>query len=400
MARKWDDFDKWDRQGRGGTKVVAFVAVGALVYVLGVLSGGVLFGSRTTSSVVQPSSSANNQAQGSAANNSSQTSLSPDLTGNAVENVYAKSKPRIVTITAVSKSSTSKGSADIGTGFLVDHLGDIATNNHVVSGQKTVSVTLNDKTYPGKVLGTDAMDDLAVVRVKQLASISPLPLGTAKNLKPGQMVIAIGNPFELTGSVTAGIVSGLNRSMPSSNGRLIGGLVQTDAALNPGNSGGPLLNSAGQVVGIDTAIESPVEGSVGIGFAIPIDKFRQVMSTLIAGKSVQHTYLGISGYDVDPALQQELNLPATQGVLVAVVSPGSPADRAGLHGDSGTKQKPQGDGDIITGVNGKPISGMADLTSDLSNSTVGEKVTLNILRNGKHINKTVTLAAWPAGKSS
>jgi S1-C subfamily serine protease len=400
VARKWEDFDNWDRQGRGSGRVVAFVAVGALIYVLGVVSGGALFSSRTAPSGTQPSTSANQSSQSTQSNESSQTSLPPNLSGNTVTDVYDKSKPAIVTITAVSDPSSKDGSADIGTGFVIDHNGDIATNNHVVSGQKTVSVTLNDKTYQGRVLGTDPLDDLAVVRVPQLSTVSPLPLGTAKTLNPGQMVIAIGNPFQLTSTVTAGIVSGLNRSMPSSNGRLIGGLVQTDAALNPGNSGGPLLNASGQVVGINTAIESPVEGSVGIGFAIPIDKFQQVMQSLITGKSVQHTYLGISGYDIDPALQQELHLPVAQGVLVAIVTPGSPADRAGLHGDSGTKTNPKGDGDIITGVNGKPISDMADLTSALSNDTVGQKVTLNILRGGTHLNKTVVLGAWPSGKGS
>ncbi len=392
MARKWQDFDRWDRQGRGSGRAVAYTAVGIIIFALGVVSGGALFHSQSTTPT--PSSNASSTSQNAESSNSSQA-LPADLTGNTVTDVYNHSKSAIVTITAVTNASSNNGSADIGTGFLVDNQGDLATNNHVVSGQKTVSVTLNNRTYIGKVLGTDPLDDLAVVRVPQLANIAPLPLGTAKTLVPGQMVIAIGNPFQLTQTVTAGIVSGLDRSMPSQSGPLITGLIQTDAALNPGNSGGPLLNAQGQVVGINTAIESPVEGSVGIGFAIPIDRFKQVMPDLIEGKSVQHTYLGISGYDIDPALQQELKLPVSQGALVISVAPGSPAARAGLHGDTGSKSNPKGDGDIITGVNGKPITDMADLTSDLANYTVGQKVTLNVLRAGKHINITVTLGAWP-----
>lgn len=397
MARKWQDYDRWDRQGRGNGRAAVYTAAGIIIFVLGVVSGGAIFHSRTGSQgpvTGAGSTPQNTMPQNTTSNNATQP-LPADLTGNTVTDVYNHSKPSIVTITAVTDASSKNGSADIGTGFLVDNQGDLATNNHVVSGQKIVSVTLNNQTYKGKVLGTDPLDDLAVVRVPQLASVSPLPLGTAKGLTPGQMVIAIGNPFQLTGTVTAGIVSGLNRSMPSASGPLIAGLVQTDAALNPGNSGGPLLNAQGQVVGINTAIESPVEGSVGIGFAIPIDKFKQVMPKLIEGKSIQHTYLGISGYDIDPALQQELKLPVSEGALVVSVSKGSPAARAGLKGDTGSKTNPKGDGDIITGVNGKAISDMADLTSALANYTVGQKVTLNVLRAGAHINVIVTLGAWP-----
>ena len=172
--------------------------------------------------------------------------LPPALSGNTVSQIYQMARPSVVTITAVANSGTSKNSPeeDIGTGFFIDDQGDIATNNHVVNGQTTVSVTLDNHTYTGKVIGTDALDDLAVVRITPPPSgVKPLSLGTAKTLQPGDLVVAIGNPFDLTASVSAGIVSGLNRSVPTDSGRLMSGLVQTDAALNPGNSGGPLLNA-------------------------------------------------------------------------------------------------------------------------------------------------------------
>ena len=272
----------------------------------------------------------------------------------------------MVTITAVANSGTSKNSPeeDIGTGFFIDDQGDIATNNHVVNGQTTVSVTLDNHTYTGKVIGTDALDDLAVVRITPPPSgVKPLSLGTAKTLQPGDLVVAIGNPFDLTASVSAGIVSGLNRSVPTDSGRLMSGLVQTDAALNPGNSGGPLLNARGQVVGINTAIESPVEGSVGIGFAVPIDRLEQVLPKLLSGKPVDHPWLGIIGLDITPAIAQKYHLPVNQGVLVIATSPGGPASKAGLKGDSGSQNNPVGDGDIITAINGQPVADIESLSA-------------------------------------
>ncbi|MCL6637008.1 MAG: trypsin-like peptidase domain-containing protein [Alicyclobacillus sp.] len=317
---------------------------------------------------------------------------------NPVPQVYQQAVPSVVTITAVSGAGTQNGpEEDIGTGFFIDDQGDIATNEHVVSGQKQVSVELGDKVYTGQVLGTDPMDDLAVVHITPPPGVRPLPLASVKSLQPGDLVIAIGNPFQLTDSVTAGIVSGLNRSMPTDSGRLMSGLIQTDAALNPGNSGGPLLNAQGQVVGINTAIESPVAGSVGIGFAIPVDRLVQLLPSLLHGTAVQHPWLGIQALDISPALQQQYHLPVAKGVLVVATVSGGPAAKAGLHPDSSHgKGMPVGDGDIIIAVDGQSVSDVASLTAAIANDPVGKVVDLTVLRGGQEIHVKVTLAAWPS----
>jgi S1-C subfamily serine protease len=267
----------------------------------------------------------------------------------------------------------------------------------VVSGKKQVSVKLGGQTYTGQVVGTDPMDDLAVVRITPPPGVRPLSLGSAKGLQPGEPVVAIGNPFQLTNSVSAGIVSGLNRSMPTESGRLMSGLIQIDAALNPGNSGGPLLDARGQVIGINTAIESPVAGFVGIGFAVPIDRFVALLPNLLQGTAVDHPWLGIRALDIDPAVQQQFKLPVSQGVLVISTVSGGPAAKAGLHADSGGANKPVGDGDIITAIDGHPVADVAELTAIVNQDRVGQTVTLSVLRRGKPISVRVTLAPWPAG---
>ncbi|WP_051663413.1 S1C family serine protease [Alicyclobacillus macrosporangiidus] len=312
--------------------------------------------------------------------------------------IYQAASPSVATITAVTPSGQSNNpQEDIGTGFLIDANGDIATNEHVVSGKKQVSVKLGGQTYTGQVVGTDPMDDLAVVRISPPPGVRPLSLGSAKGLQPGEPVVAIGNPFQLTNSVSAGIVSGLNRSMPTESGRLMSGLIQIDAALNPGNSGGPLLDARGQVIGINTAIESPVAGFVGIGFAIPIDRFVALLPNLLQGTAVDHPWLGIRALDIDPAVQQQFKLPVSQGVLVISTVSGSPAAKAGLHADSGGADKPVGDGDIITAIDGHPVADVAELTAIVNQDRVGQTVTLSVLRRGKPISVRVTLGPWPAG---
>jgi S1-C subfamily serine protease len=331
-------------------------------------------------------------------NNTHDSALPPGENSSVISRVYQSVKNSIVTITALSSGGSSGPSEDIGTGFFIDSKGDIATNAHVVNGQHTVSVTVGNHTFQGTVVGQDTMDDLAIVRIPPPPGTSPLPLGSAKDLYPGQLVIAIGNPFQLTSSVSAGIVSGLNRSMPAQNGRMMDGMVQTDAALNPGNSGGPLLNASGQVVGINTMIESPVQGSVGIGFAIPIDRLKRLEPQLLKGETVHHPWLGITALDVDPIMEQEvhLKLPVNQGILVMSVIKGGPAAAAGLHPDSSTGNKPVGDGDIITAVNGQPVATVSDLTSAIADDPVGTVVHLTVLRKGKPLTINIKLGPWPS----
>lgn len=396
MANRWRGSHGWDgpkSSGRGG--VGGWVVAGIIVYGLGIGTGVVLHtsGPNRVSMNEQPAP-AQNQTH---SNPSTNASLPPGLNQNIVATIYKKSLPSVVTITAVQKAKgNSSPSEDIGTGFFVDDQGDIATNAHVVSGQKTVTVTLSGKNVKGTVVGSDTVDDLAIVHVSPPAGVQPLRLGSAKTLQPGDLVIAIGNPFELTASVSAGIVSGLNRSMPMASGRVMNDLVQTDAALNPGNSGGPLIDQNGQVVGINTAIESPVEGSVGIGFAIPIDKLKQLLPQLLSGQTINHPWIGIEAYDITPALAQQEKLPTNQGVLVLSTVKGGPAAKAGIHGDTGTSSKPNFDGDIITAVDGKSITDVADLTADISSDPVGSKVKLTIVRKGQQMTIPVTLGPWPA----
>jgi S1-C subfamily serine protease len=414
MSRHFDEFDDFDwsggkrGKGRKGTLILSGFLGLAVVYGLGVWSGVQL---------VQPSGGRNAalangglQQQPQGQNQEGQSIVPQSVPGgNNITTIYDAAKNSIVTITAVTSGNSNKNSPeeDVGTGFLIDSQGDIATNAHVVNGAKTVSVTLGNHMFKGRVVGADELDDLAIVKIDSPASAAPLRLGTATNLEPGQMVVAIGNPFQLTGSVSSGIVSGLNRSMPTQTGHVMSGLVQTDAALNPGNSGGPLLNANGEVIGINTAIESPVEGSVGIGFAIPIDRLKQLMPKLLSGKNVEHAWLGIEGLDIDKLVQQELKLSVSEGVYVTVVTKGSPAQSAGLRGDSSNKvanldnansfgQALNGDGDIIVGVDGQKISSVEELTQYLMGKAPGDSIALSVLRNGKQESVKATLSNWPS----
>lgn len=396
MANRWRGSHGWDGpQSSGRGRLVVWVVAGLVVYGLGIGTGVALHSSASNglSMNAQPAPVQN----AAPANQSTSTAVPPGLNQNIVTTIYKRSLPSVVTITAVQQTKgSSSPSEDIGTGFFIDDKGDIATNAHVVSGQRKVTVTVSGKQLQGTVVGSDTIDDLAIVHVTPPAGVQPLQLGTATTLQPGDMVIAIGNPFELTASVSAGIVSGLNRSMPMASGRVMDGLVQTDAALNPGNSGGPLIDQSGKVIGINTAIESPVQGSVGIGFAIPIDRLKQLLPKLLSGQQVAHPWLGIEAYDITPALAQQAKLSTTQGVLVLSTVKGGPAAKAGLHGDTGTSSKPNFDGDIITAVDGKSIVDVAGLTAAISMDEVGSQVTLTVLRKGKQMTIPVTLGPWPA----
>lgn len=395
MARWRHSFDDWDspspRQRRGRGRSGTAVA-GVVLFVVGMLAGGELEARAQNASALPPAEQFNSAPSASARPNTTTLTTQGQL---SITAIYSQVRPSIFTITVVSGAGSKNGpSEDIGTGFLINNAGDIATNNHVVNGQKHVTVTGLHGTYKGIVIGTDPLDDLAIVHINPPANLQPLTLGTASSLQPGQPLIAIGNPFQLTASVSSGIVSGLNRSMPSQSGREMNGLIQTDAALNPGNSGGPLLNTLGQVVGINTAIESPVQGSVGIGFAIPIDRLKRLLPQLLKGQTISHPWLGIEAVNIDPGVQAEYHLPTSQGILVISAVKNGPAAKAGIHGDTGGTKNPVGDGDIIIGVNGNAVTSVSKLTADISNDAVGDVVHLTVLRNGKKLTLNVTLGAW------
>jgi S1-C subfamily serine protease len=282
-----------------------------------------------------------------------------------------------------------------GSGFLIDSQGDILTNNHVVEGATSVQVQLkNGKTVSGTVLGTDTIDDLAVIKIdaSAVAGITPLQFADIITVQPGQTAIAIGSPYGLMDSITAGIVSGLNRSVSGSS---MTGMLQTDAAINPGNSGGPLLNEQGLVIGINTAIENASTG--GIGFAVPSNIAQKALPNLISGKTVVRAWLGISGLDLNATNSATIGLTVNQGVYVVSIVANSPASAAGLVAASaGTSGTPGTGGDVITAVDGKPVTSVSGLSTYLSGKNVGDKVTLTLLRGAQSITVTATLQDWPA----
>ena len=333
------------------------------------------------------------------------TSAAPTLySQDTTTSIYNNASPAVVeidvtqTVNSVFGKSTQEG---LGSGFLIDTQGDILTNNHVVEGATTVQVVLaNGNSVDGKVLGTDPVDDLAVVSVdpSAVAGITPLTFGNSSLVVPGQMAIAIGNPLGFTNSITVGIISGLNRSIPDSNLR---GMLQTDAAINPGNSGGPLLDSQGNVIGINTAAEIGATGADGMGFAIPSNLAVKILPDLIAGKTVNRPWLGISGTALTQATASQLGLSVNKGVYVVSVIANGPAEKAGLKaGGSNADGTLVAGGDVITAVDGKAVSSVEDLSAYISTKSVGDNVSLTVLRNGQSITVQVTLDAWPADLSS
>jgi 2-alkenal reductase len=269
------------------------------------------------------------------------------------------------------------GGAQSGTGFIWDAAGHIVTNDHVVGGTSSLAVRLaTGQVLRAHIVGTAPNYDLAVIRVDNIRSLPPpVPIGTSDDLKVGQLVFAIGNPFGLDQTLTTGIISALKRRLPTSGGREITNVIQTDAAINPGNSGGPLLDSAGRVIGVNTAILSPSGTSAGIGFAIPIDSVNRVVPELISRGSVPTPGIGIVAANEAAATRA-----GVEGVVILRTAPGSPAERAGLRGvDPATGRL----GDVIVGVNGKPVRQLADLTQELERVGVGKRVALAVQRDGR-----------------
>jgi S1-C subfamily serine protease len=295
-----------------------------------------------------------------------------------------------------------------GSGFVIDASGDILTNNHVIDGATQGSITVqfaDKKTVKARVVGKDPSTDLALLKVDtEGLAIKALPLGSSKDVHVGDPTIAIGNPFGLDRTLTTGVVSALQRQIQAPNGWSIKDVIQTDAAINPGNSGGPLIDAAGRVIGINSQIETGgngSNGSVGIGFAVPIDTAKAILSNLKKGQSVQRAYLGVTSLTVDGQLDA-LDLPVNHGALVQTVEAHSPADQAGLKAGAlqATLQN-SGDpvvlgGDIITKVDGKDIATSDQLSSLVSAHKPGDKVKVEIVRKKSIKTLTVTLGERPA----
>ncbi len=306
--------------------------------------------------------------------------------------VYDRASPSVVHITSRSRVMDFwRGivpQEGTGSGFIYDTQGHIVTNWHVVKGAEEVEVLLADGTsLPATLVGADEYYDLAVIGVDAAAvSAAPLPLATGATLRVGQSVLAIGNPFGLDQTLTTGVISALGRTIESASGLLVGNVIQTDAAINPGNSGGPLLNTRGEVIGINTSIQSPSGGSVGIGFAVPIEIVSRVIPALIAQGRYPHPSLGLTvvelGYEVRPAASGPQH-----GLLIVDLERGGSAQQAGLQAAS-VERTYRGTifrgGDIITAINGQPIRTRDDLTLYLEGNTrPGDKVTVTISRGGE-----------------
>lgn len=296
--------------------------------------------------------------------------------------VVEKVRPAVVNIDTVAQVQTFFGvfpQQGAGSGVLVGPDGYVLTNNHVVEGAQQIKVTLlSGKSFPGRVVGTDRIADLAVIKVDAPEKLPAAELGHSSTLRVGQMAVAIGNPFGLGHTVTVGVISALNRSIQVP-GLVIENLIQTDAAINPGNSGGALVDSRGAVIGINTAI---VQQAQGIGFAIPIDTARAIMDQLIKGGRVVRPYVGVVwGGDVDRTLAAQYNLPVDHGVIVREVEAGGPAAAAGIRAE-----------DIIVSVDGSPVNNWNDFIRDLFTKRPGDRVRIEVVRNGGRRTFEVTLA--------
>jgi S1-C subfamily serine protease len=295
-----------------------------------------------------------------------------------------------------------------GSGIVYDQEGHIITNYHVIEGAEELFVTLPDETtVPATVVGSDPSNDLAVIKVDADPDLlHPVPLGESGDLRVGQFVVAIGNPFGLERTLTVGVVSALGRVIQSPDESFIGEIIQTDAAINPGNSGGPLLDLSGRIIGVNTAIFSPSRASAGIGFAVPVDTVRRVVPALIENGYFPHPWLGINYvWTLTPERAQILreagmSVPVDQGVLVIEVAPGGPADRAGLRG--GRQRVRIGPailtigGDVLTAIDGRAITSDQELLQYLDTQTeVGDTIQVTIWREGQELIVPVTLGELP-----
>ena len=329
----------------------------------------------------------------------------------SVNEIYERAAPGVVQIASTggaAGASPGSPSPALGSGFVVDKAGHIVTNFHVVEDADEIRVSFSNRdTVEAELVGTDPSTDLAVLRVDSRASaLTPLPLGDSDDVRVGDPVVAIGNPFGLDRTATAGIVSALQRLITAPNDFTIDHVIQTDAPINRGNSGGPLLNSRGEVIGVNTQIETggiSTGGNVGIGFAVPSNTVEDVVAQILQTGRVEHAYLGIAGHAVTPDLAQTYNLPVDAGVLVEDVRAASGAAKAGLEAGE-TRVVVAGEtydlgGDIIVAADGEPISSIEELRDAIAAHKPGDKIKLRIYRDAKKTSVTVTLGRQPPSPS-
>jgi S1-C subfamily serine protease len=319
--------------------------------------------------------------------------------------IYKRLAPGVVTII----SDFGTNSAALGSGFILNAQGEVATNAHVVLGDppklqkaNAVYVEFEDgNRVPAQVVGSDPNGDVALLKVNPAGlTLTPLQLGSSSGLVVGSPVAAIGSPFGEQQSLSVGVISATGRDIESLTAFRIGNAIQTDAAINHGNSGGPLLNAKGQVIGINSQIQSTGGGGEGVGFAVPVDTVKRSIDQLRATGHVNYAYLGVSTQQLYPQLAQRLGLAAQHGALIATVEAGGPAAKAGLQAGKqkitfeAQKDIPEG-GDAIVAVDGKPIVQSADLTNIIGLKNPGDKVKLDVVRGKSHRSVTITLAVRP-----
>lgn len=368
-------------------------AVGALPVVVAALLGGAVAGG-SVAAYMDGGASSTAGAATSAPPAPSSVFAVAGRKPESIEQIYRQASPGVVQIT--------QGRAQ-GSGFVIDAKGDIVTNAHVVAGGGPVTVSFSDDDQvPARIVGVNDSTDVAVLRVSVPASaLVPLPLGDSSALRVGDAVVAIGNPFGLDRSATDGIVSALDRQIPSPNGYAINGAIQTDAAINHGNSGGPLLDAHGKVVGITSQIaDSGVNANVGVGFAVPINTVRQELSSLETSGSVAHAWLGVRLAPVDPAIAARDHLPVSHGAMIAGVEAGGPAAVAGLRPASGAivvgGTSYGVGGDIVTAVGGRPVTSPQDLQSAVESLRAGDRIALTVVHpDGSTVTITVTAGVQP-----
>ena len=337
----------------------------------------------------------------------------PTTKGLTPERIYRQDAPGVVQITATSVTQTTdpfnlqpstQTQQSLGSGFVIDKAGHIVTNYHVVQGASKVQVSFSGQDQlAGTVVGSDPSTDVAVLKIRaQASALTPLELGNSDGLRVGDSVYAIGNPFGYTRTLTSGIVSALQRQIKAPNSLTIDNVIQTDASINHGNSGGPLLDAAGRVIGVTSQIyaENSQQGNLGIGFAVPVNTVRNIAAQIISTGKVAHAYLGVETAPITPELTKLYHLPAS-GLIIQAVVGGGPAKRAGLAGGS-TNVVVNGEsyrlgGDVIVGVDGAPVSAFEQLRDAIARKQPGDTLKLEVVRNGSKKSVSVKLGQAPGG---
>ena len=358
---------RWSRFGARSLLVLALA---------GTTIGGGVVGAAVTATALQPPAAA--------AATTSQAAQPASIAGA----VYQKVGPSVVEILVAGPTTrfgrTQSGS---GSGIVIDSSGYILTNNHVVAGAASIRVKFSSgQERTAQVVGTDSGNDLALIKVDLPANTPVATLGDSDQVQVGDTAIAIGSPFGLDETVTQGIISAVHRDWQPNGGTIQRDMIQTDAPINPGNSGGALLNANGEVIGITSAIESPVDGSVGVGFAVPINTAKRLLTQLKSGAQLAPVWLGISGQELTPDVAQAQGLSVQSGVLVVDVVNGSPAAGAGLQAN-----------DVITAVDSNTIATFDQLSAQISGHKAGDTIKITVVRNGQERQLTATLQTRPAG---